>query len=491
MSGAKLQQQALNLANFNLDVGHFSPSVIEKIDKWTDEFYVVSVLGSARQGKSTLLNMLATICGEDLSATPMFLTSPDQESCTSGLWTAPRLLKLSDNCRILLVDAEGADRAGEKRDLAVFSCAMLFSHVCIYMEPTGVISLSSVKRLSGAVEVAQNFATDEKGTKLLNDSKLRQALPALLWSIRCGADVVGIENIEKALRNLKDDECRSDSDKDLCERLVSVFDHYNVDVPLNKEGAKQFREDRKLDTSSPFYRSTNDLRAMLMKICSKRIPYNSPKRPELRFSTMVSVYGPKIVQGTERLSILSVSEMLKKHLIQTEIDKVVLAMHKRLEPIQKKVSQLLKDCDGLSAKELKDKWTALSDKVEKEMNAEKVQTVVELDEELKKKNLTEPERDVAKKELGPKLDLELLPLGNDVLTISKKHSERQTKDAESRGAGDIEIARITNETQRELAKWQMIAAGFTAGAQFLSEAGMDVYKHTQPGAQQNKPEKNS
>ena len=80
-----------------------NPEGLEVIELFTPPFHVLSVTGTARRGKTTLLNILL-----DRPKIP-FQTSSKTDACTVGVWIWSSQVQLGDK-KVILMDTEGTEK---------------------------------------------------------------------------------------------------------------------------------------------------------------------------------------------------------------------------------------------------------------------------------------------------------------------------------------------------------------------------------------------
>ncbi|KAK1759803.1 hypothetical protein QBC47DRAFT_116420 [Echria macrotheca] len=131
-----------------------------------DPLNLISVMGPARSGKSTLMNLLAG------SKTELFATYPGMETFTKGVYVPTRVLTLPQfstlegdaatdaadpNIKVTFVDTEGQGAVGASYDLNLFSPALTASRVVIYNRTGGLLTEEILGQLGMMVQAAQRL----------------------------------------------------------------------------------------------------------------------------------------------------------------------------------------------------------------------------------------------------------------------------------------------------------------------------------------------
>jgi hypothetical protein len=138
------------------EVGEEAKAVLQTI---RGPIGVVTVCGRARQGKSFILNQIASLGGVGDKG---FVVSPTHRPCTKGLWmwSAPIPTTTPDGrvCHIVLLDTEGIDAYDQTSQYSVqiFSLAVLLSSMFIYNQMGG-IDEAALDRLSLITEMTKHI----------------------------------------------------------------------------------------------------------------------------------------------------------------------------------------------------------------------------------------------------------------------------------------------------------------------------------------------
>lgn len=132
-----------------------------------DPLNLISVMGPARSGKSTLMNLLAGCKGTEL-----FATYPGMETFTKGVYVPTRVLSLpqfstleggqpveavNPNLKVSFVDTEGQVAVGAAYYLNLFSPALLTSRVVIYNRTGGLLTDEILSQLGMMTRAAQRL----------------------------------------------------------------------------------------------------------------------------------------------------------------------------------------------------------------------------------------------------------------------------------------------------------------------------------------------
>lgn len=133
----------------------------------TDPLNLISVMGPARSGKSTLMNLLA-----GCKVTELFPTYPGMETFTKGIYVPTRMLSLPDfsslegdppvqssdaNVKVTFVDTEGQGAIGTSYDMSLFSPALISSRVVIYNRTGGLLLEEIINQLGMMTQAAQRL----------------------------------------------------------------------------------------------------------------------------------------------------------------------------------------------------------------------------------------------------------------------------------------------------------------------------------------------
>ncbi|ESZ95384.1 hypothetical protein SBOR_4240 [Sclerotinia borealis F-4128] len=130
-----------------------------------DPLNLISVMGPARSGKSTLMNVLA-----GCTTTELFATYPGMETFTKGIQIPTRVLTLpqfsslegettvdssTENVKVTFVDTEGQGAIGDNYDMDLFSPALVTSRVVIYNRTGGLLTEEILSQLGMMTQAAQ------------------------------------------------------------------------------------------------------------------------------------------------------------------------------------------------------------------------------------------------------------------------------------------------------------------------------------------------
>lgn len=133
----------------------------------TDPLNLISVMGPARSGKSTLMNLLA-----GCKVTELFPTYPGMETFTKGIYIPTRMLPLPEfsalegdapvqssdsNIKVTFVDTEGQGALGTSYDMSLFSPALISSRVVIYNRTGGLLVEEIINQLGMMTQAAQKL----------------------------------------------------------------------------------------------------------------------------------------------------------------------------------------------------------------------------------------------------------------------------------------------------------------------------------------------
>ncbi|KAF7872337.1 hypothetical protein EAF04_003260 [Stromatinia cepivora] len=124
-----------------------------------DPLNMISVMGPARSGKSTLMNILA-----GCTATELFATYPGMETFTkrnSNSNQSPEgettVDPTTENVKVTFVDTEGQGAVGNNYDMDLFSPALVTSRVVIYNRTGGLLTEEILSQLGMMTQAAQRL----------------------------------------------------------------------------------------------------------------------------------------------------------------------------------------------------------------------------------------------------------------------------------------------------------------------------------------------
>ncbi|KAG8630136.1 hypothetical protein KVT40_001755 [Elsinoe batatas] len=149
---------------------NYAVKVVETTNKFVgtvkDPLNLVSVIGPARSGKSTLMNFLSG------SKTELFPTSPGATTFTKGIYVPTKIVDLptfsslegepvidatNSAVKITFVDTEGQGAVGQLYDMNLFSPALLNSKVIIYNRTGGLLTESILTDLGMMTQAGQRL----------------------------------------------------------------------------------------------------------------------------------------------------------------------------------------------------------------------------------------------------------------------------------------------------------------------------------------------
>ena len=140
----------------------------------TDPLNLISVMGPARSGKSTLMNLLA-----GCKVSELFPTYPGMETFTKGIYVPTRMLSLPEfsalegdppvessnsNIKVTFVDTEGQGAIGTGYDMSLFSPALISSRVVIYNRTGGLLIEEIINQLGMMTQAAQRLRVASDGS---------------------------------------------------------------------------------------------------------------------------------------------------------------------------------------------------------------------------------------------------------------------------------------------------------------------------------------
>ncbi|KAL8289404.1 hypothetical protein RB597_001151 [Gaeumannomyces tritici] len=130
---------------------------------------LISVMGPARSGKSTLMNLLA-----GCTTTELFATYPGMETFTKGVYVPTRVVTLpqfsslegepvveaaNSAIKVSFVDTEGQGAVGDVYDMNLFSPALVTSRVVIYNRTGGLLTEEILGQLGMMTQAAKRLQT--------------------------------------------------------------------------------------------------------------------------------------------------------------------------------------------------------------------------------------------------------------------------------------------------------------------------------------------
>ena len=133
----------------------------------TEPLSLISVMGPARSGKSTLMNLLA-----GCRVSELFPTYPGMETFTKGIYVPTRMLSLPEfsalegdppvqssnsSIKVTFVDTEGQGAIGTSYDMSLFSPALISSRVVIYNRTGGLLVEEIINQLGMMTQAAQRL----------------------------------------------------------------------------------------------------------------------------------------------------------------------------------------------------------------------------------------------------------------------------------------------------------------------------------------------
>jgi len=195
-------KEALKLVSFGNDGKLMINKEATKILVTLDEVCIVVVVGSARQGKSYLMNHLV--------GSTAFKVAESNVPCTSGIdmFSEP-LTQPGTNRKIIILDSEGRDdvHTEGKDDIKIFSLAVLLGSYFI-VNSAGFIKRSSLEVLEVIIDLTKHILGH-----LNSGQNVSQFMPNLLWVVR--------DTDPSVLRSARD-KCLSVSPKEYLEECLSM-----------------------------------------------------------------------------------------------------------------------------------------------------------------------------------------------------------------------------------------------------------------------------
>lgn len=153
----------------------FALRVVEKpanefVRTITDPLNLISVVGPARSGKSTLMNLLA-----GCKKTELFATYAGMETFTKGVFVPTRVLTLpqfsslegdpatddkGSAIKVSFVDTEGQGAVGDVYDMNLFSPALVTSRIVIYNRTGGLLTEEILNQLGMMTQAAKRLQVE-------------------------------------------------------------------------------------------------------------------------------------------------------------------------------------------------------------------------------------------------------------------------------------------------------------------------------------------
>ena len=149
--------RSLEFIYYDSDVNLFTltaegSSLLKEVESSKKDILVVSIIGAARTGKSTLLNLL--------TETNCFVTSNSTEPCTLGLNAV-----YARDQSIIYIDTQGLFD-GKVDDEKLIALCALMSDVCIYNVPQ-VIDSRNISNIADGVRLAVSLYALPSGTIII------------------------------------------------------------------------------------------------------------------------------------------------------------------------------------------------------------------------------------------------------------------------------------------------------------------------------------
>jgi len=133
---------------------------------FTPPYNILSITGTARRGKTTLLNILL-----GNPAIP-FKTSSSTEACTAGVWVWSKQVQIGDK-QVILVDTEGTEKGNDTNLAKFITFASIVASVLVLNVDVD-INNTTLKQLSIMTSM----------TSLLEGDNKRALFPTLLFLVR-------------------------------------------------------------------------------------------------------------------------------------------------------------------------------------------------------------------------------------------------------------------------------------------------------------------
>lgn len=125
---------ALQLIHVENSTLKLNIDVVDILKKFTSEghkLHIISIIGEARGGKSTLLNFLLNHFGVDISSGHRFVTDAGGRTVTKGLWIWGQPLSLPSGDRVLLIDTQGTGLNDDSINMQLAALACMLSSLVI------------------------------------------------------------------------------------------------------------------------------------------------------------------------------------------------------------------------------------------------------------------------------------------------------------------------------------------------------------------------
>ena len=248
---------------------------------------VLAVCGRARQGKSFILNQLASVArGRD-----GFAVGPTVRPCTKGLWIwsepVPCVTAEGERYSLVLLDTEGVDAYDQTGQYStqIFSLAVLLSSLFCYNQMGG-IDEAALDRLSLVTEMTDHIrvrAAMEGGEKsgpgarrsAADASDLARFSPSFVWLLRDFyldlADGTAADYLESALRHVPGDGpgvAAKNAIRDSIRGLFPERECFPLVRPVNDEAQlRDLSSVPRADLRPEFRRGLDDLVSLLFSRC--------------------------------------------------------------------------------------------------------------------------------------------------------------------------------------------------------------------------------
>ncbi|GAB7354939.1 hypothetical protein MBLNU459_g5559t2 [Dothideomycetes sp. NU459] len=225
-----------------------------------DPLNIISVMGPARSGKSTLMNLLA-----GCKVTELFPSYPGSVTFTKGVYIPTRLLSLPEfsaldgeptvqasdsHIKVSFVDTEGQGAVGDAYDMNLFSPALISSRVVIYNRTGGMLTEEILGQLGMMTQSAQRLSASGDGQGGAPSGPIFGHLFIIFNQFRLTAkeDAKFLQDL--LMTNEEETDSASKTRNKIRQLLRSVFE--SVQVYILPDALKEEARDALSDGTKPF-----------------------------------------------------------------------------------------------------------------------------------------------------------------------------------------------------------------------------------------------
>lgn len=124
--------QLIYVENDELKLNHDTVTILRNFTSQGHKLHIISIIGEARGGKSTLLNFLLNHFGVHVSIGQRFINDAGGHTITKGLWIWGRPILLSNGDYLLLIDTQGTGLNNDSINTQLAALACMLSSMVIF-----------------------------------------------------------------------------------------------------------------------------------------------------------------------------------------------------------------------------------------------------------------------------------------------------------------------------------------------------------------------